>query len=321
MAHDVFISHSTSDKPTADAVCALLESDGLRCWIAPRDISPGETWAGSIFRAVAESRVMVIILSKHANVSRHVTREVELAVKNDLVIVPFRTEDVEPAADLAYFLSSTHWLDAIAPPIEERIHDLAVCVRGILQHQLQPPASAAPSPSPAFEPKKRMRRLTFKEIDGPDWAAVYTKEVLPLIERASLESMIALVDGLSEVTLSYNFDTKLEQDLSTPIVRSALKQVCLRSISYYEKVVRILNSCFLLKNADVRQMIREVVLEYLDRDEISPLQIIYKVSVNPAPMSLVKSIYDLLSPAQKDKVTIVYQEYEDLKEKQERERP
>jgi Mg-chelatase subunit ChlD len=36
MAHDVFISHSARDKPYADAVCAKLESRGLRCWIAPR---------------------------------------------------------------------------------------------------------------------------------------------------------------------------------------------------------------------------------------------------------------------------------------------
>jgi len=29
MAHDVFISYSHHDKPTADAVCAKLEEDGI----------------------------------------------------------------------------------------------------------------------------------------------------------------------------------------------------------------------------------------------------------------------------------------------------
>ncbi|WP_423948599.1 toll/interleukin-1 receptor domain-containing protein, partial [Candidatus Binatus sp.] len=38
MAHDVFISHSARDKPYADAICAKLESRGIRCWIAPRDV-------------------------------------------------------------------------------------------------------------------------------------------------------------------------------------------------------------------------------------------------------------------------------------------
>lgn len=147
MAHDVFISHPSSDKATADTVCAILESSGLRCWVAPRDIRPGETWAGSIFKAVCDSRSMVIILSKHANTSKHVMREVELAVKNDVVIVPFRTEDVEPAADLAYFLSSTHWLDAITPPLEARIKDLAGCIQGLLGDRVMTSQGAMPRPS------------------------------------------------------------------------------------------------------------------------------------------------------------------------------
>jgi len=34
MAHDVFISYSAEDKPIADAVCAALEAEHIRCWIA-----------------------------------------------------------------------------------------------------------------------------------------------------------------------------------------------------------------------------------------------------------------------------------------------
>jgi TIR domain len=51
MAHDVFISYSTQDKPAADALCAILEKNGVRCWIAPRDIMPGSDWGGSIVGA------------------------------------------------------------------------------------------------------------------------------------------------------------------------------------------------------------------------------------------------------------------------------
>jgi hypothetical protein len=41
MEFDVFISYSHQDKPTADAACATLEAEGIRCWIAPRDVAPG----------------------------------------------------------------------------------------------------------------------------------------------------------------------------------------------------------------------------------------------------------------------------------------
>ncbi|MDB5446864.1 MAG: hypothetical protein JWQ97_2181 [Phenylobacterium sp.] len=41
MSHDVFISYSSRDKPTADALCHTLDAAGVRCWMAPRDIQPG----------------------------------------------------------------------------------------------------------------------------------------------------------------------------------------------------------------------------------------------------------------------------------------
>ena len=63
MTHDVFISHSSKDKPVADAVCANLEAAGVRCWIAPRDIAPGEDWPTAITMASAQSRIMVLIFS------------------------------------------------------------------------------------------------------------------------------------------------------------------------------------------------------------------------------------------------------------------
>jgi len=149
MAHDVFISHSHDDKAIADAVCAILESDGLRCWIAPRDIRPGQTWGGSIFKAISESTAMVIILSRNANTSPHVMREVELAVKNQVVIVPFRTDTSEPTEDLAYFLSSTHWLDALTPPMEARIRELSLCLKGIVAER---PKSSYPKSQQESEP-------------------------------------------------------------------------------------------------------------------------------------------------------------------------
>ena len=92
MTHDVFISHSAVDKLLADAVCHGLEKRQIRCWIAPRDIPAGATWAGSIADAIAKSRIMLLIFSSHANTSEHVMREVGLAAENHV----FR-HSVDPA--------------------------------------------------------------------------------------------------------------------------------------------------------------------------------------------------------------------------------
>jgi TIR domain len=56
VAHDVFISYSSRDKPTADAACAALEQRSIRFWIAPRDIVPGAEWGESIIDAISGAR-------------------------------------------------------------------------------------------------------------------------------------------------------------------------------------------------------------------------------------------------------------------------
>lgn len=132
MAHDVFISYSSKDKPTADAACAALESRGIRCWIAPRDVYPGEEYAASLVRALHESRVMVLVFSSGANRSPQVLREVERAVSRGVPILPLRIEDVPPSEAMEYYISSRHWLDALSPPLEEHLVRLADTVKVLL---------------------------------------------------------------------------------------------------------------------------------------------------------------------------------------------
>jgi hypothetical protein len=132
MAHDVFISYSVKDKPIADAICASIEADGIRCWIAPRDIAPGEDWPMAVTKAITESVVMVLVFSASSNSSTDVSRELFLAANSKLVIIPFKIENVEPEPGKQYYLARTHWLDAINPPTQEQIRSLIDCVKALL---------------------------------------------------------------------------------------------------------------------------------------------------------------------------------------------
>ena len=155
MAYEVFISHSTKDKIAADAVVAHLERSGLRCWCAPRDIVPGASWAKSIVQAISECRVMVVIFSANANSSDHIRREVEAAVRHGTAVIPLRIENVLPQGDLEYFLSSSHWMDAVSAPLERHFDQLAQQLRALINvgstpHPSvpQPPAGPLNAPSP-----------------------------------------------------------------------------------------------------------------------------------------------------------------------------
>lgn len=155
MAHDVFISYSNKDKPVADAVVAGLENNGIRCWVAPRDITPGSSWGEAIISAIEGSRFMVIILSGNSNRSKQVVREVERAVANDVIIIPFRIENIDPTGAMAYFLSTEHWLDAITPPLERHIEKLQITLQQLisggdkatLRGNLSPPVAQPATPA------------------------------------------------------------------------------------------------------------------------------------------------------------------------------
>src|ERR1700692_1030747 len=121
MPFDVFISYSSKDKTTADAACAALESAGIRCWIAPRDIHAGIEYAASIVEGIDSCRIMVLIFSATANLSPQIHRELERAVSKSLTIIPFRIEDTLPTAAMQYYLSAIHWLDAYTPPLAKHL--------------------------------------------------------------------------------------------------------------------------------------------------------------------------------------------------------
>jgi TIR domain len=131
-AHDVFVSYSSLDKTWAVAACKVLEGNGVRCWIAFRDMPPGTEWGEQIINAIDASRVMVLIFSKNANDSAHVRREVEHAISNGVIILPVRVEDVRPQGGLEFALGITHWLDVFTPPVEKHLERIAQAALGIL---------------------------------------------------------------------------------------------------------------------------------------------------------------------------------------------
>lgn len=132
MNTDVFISYANKDKSTADAVCSIMEQNGIRCWIAPRDITPGLPFAEAIIDGIKGSRVFVLIYSSNSNNSSQVIKEVDRAVQYKLAIIPLRLENVPMTKQLEYYVSNVHWLDAFTPPLEEHIKKLCRGVKILL---------------------------------------------------------------------------------------------------------------------------------------------------------------------------------------------
>lgn len=146
MAHDVFISHAHKDKQVADAVCAALEAQRIRCWIASRDLTPGAEYAEALVNAIADAQIFVVVFSSDANESPQVKREVERAVSKGKIILPFRIDEVIPSKAMEYCLSNTHWLDAMTPPLETHLARLVETVARLLHAEApRTPPQIAPA--------------------------------------------------------------------------------------------------------------------------------------------------------------------------------
>jgi TolB-like protein len=133
MAHDVFLSYSSLDKTYADNVCSIFEQNGIICWIAPRDITPGLGFAEAIIDGIKSSKVFVLVYSSNSNISTQVIREVDRAVHIGLPVINLRLEDVPLSKQLEYYLSSVHWYDAMTPPLDEHINKLSGVVKILLR--------------------------------------------------------------------------------------------------------------------------------------------------------------------------------------------
>jgi hypothetical protein len=107
----IFICYSSKDQRVAETICGALEARGFRCWIACRDVAPGENYQEAIVGALRASRLMVLVFTGNANNSDEIKKELSLAGRHHASVIPVRAEDVAPNDALTYELATRQWID------------------------------------------------------------------------------------------------------------------------------------------------------------------------------------------------------------------
>src|ERR1700733_15348139 len=153
-ANAVFVSYASQDSAIAEALCAALERAGISCWIAPRDVRPGDFYADAIVQAINACSMLVLILSSNAIASPHVLREVERAGSKQRPIITFRIGTAALPPGLEYFLSASQWLEAGAAEPERAFPQLVEAVRRRSSNavQMAPTSAAHPPPFAGMTP-------------------------------------------------------------------------------------------------------------------------------------------------------------------------
>ena len=103
---DVFISYKAEEIEEASWVKSVLESNGITCWMAPSCIPGGSSYAVEIPQAIRQAKVFVLILSSKAQASQWVSREVDLAINEGKVVLPFMLENCALRDDFNFYLTN-----------------------------------------------------------------------------------------------------------------------------------------------------------------------------------------------------------------------
>ena len=249
MPSNVFISHSSKDKATADAICQRLEAEGIKCWIAPRDIAYGSNWTEGVIQGIEDCRVLVLVFSEHANKSEHVHREVAEAFSSGIAVIPFRIAEVTPNRGLAYFLNVVHWLDAIKPPLESHLDTLTERVKQLLtngsESSTAPEKKAKPAHPPPSKPRLRIARVGLAAAVIVIAAAVwfFTSQnrnaqqtaVTPVVAAIPEKSIAVLpFESLSENKSDTYFADGVQDEILSNVARiSQLKVISRTSVMQY----------------------------------------------------------------------------------------
>jgi NAD-dependent dihydropyrimidine dehydrogenase PreA subunit len=95
----VFISHDSVDGEFAHHLAADLQRLGVRVWIAPESICPGEGWVDAINRGLKGSSHVVVVLTPAAVESEWVRTETSVAIaqahRGQMQVIPLEVKPCE----------------------------------------------------------------------------------------------------------------------------------------------------------------------------------------------------------------------------------
>jgi TIR domain len=161
-----FLSHSSADAQLVGTLCRSLESRGIGCWIAPRDVTPSRPYAEEIVRGIESTGSLVLLASAQAISSVQVLSEVEQAHKRKKDIYTVLVGDKPRIGrELDFYISRLHWIESGNLSAEHLADRLAEVLSGRKKWE-----DVAPGPS--------LRRTVLYRRDAFQGAALATLLVL-----------------------------------------------------------------------------------------------------------------------------------------------
>lgn len=123
---EVFISYSSKQFEEACEIREVLNCAGVSCWMAPDSIPGGSQYWQEIPLALANTKVLVLLLTPDAESSKWVPKEVNTAIENRNVVIPFQPFEYDNGSAFRFILSDIQIIRAWQYAKEARMGTL-VC--------------------------------------------------------------------------------------------------------------------------------------------------------------------------------------------------
>ena len=124
MGAEVFISYSSLDRDLVMPVVQSLRDNGISVWVDEGNIHAADLWSEQIVQAIADCRVMVVLLSQNSADSHNVVKEVMLASEQKKALLPVYLEPADIPAKLQYQLAGIQHLELYGNNNENVLADL-----------------------------------------------------------------------------------------------------------------------------------------------------------------------------------------------------
>ncbi len=187
MRGHIFISYSFFKQSIAEVLADTLESAGLKCWLAARDLPVGVSKEDAVAKAVSESQGVLLIIDPNSAVSSHVFQEIKLAASQGKIIFSVMIEKTELSRKIRAMISLSDFYDATASVIEEHLIKIKESVLAVFRPNEKSMAQSQPktisqhsqkypfSQDFGMEHPKDTRFKIYVSHDPAD--AVYTEEL------------------------------------------------------------------------------------------------------------------------------------------------
>ncbi len=163
MSAEVFVSYSSQDHAQVSKIIERLRKAGVSVWMDEGGIDAATLWSEAIVEAINESKILIMMVSKHSTDSANVVKEVMIASESSKTILPVYLEPADIPTRLKYQLTGIQHSEAHSLTPDELLDEL---LRGLAKNGVAVPgydvASARVSNTSAHR-KKRGRKQTWQK--------------------------------------------------------------------------------------------------------------------------------------------------------------